>query len=819
MAVSLSKQYGTLKIDGDTVFKIVQSELSASVGKRPTPRSAWDDSRYEPFLGVVKRFIPEDERAQRINAKCEALRQAAACERCHLTRLDEVFSTYLHCHLEASGLSPESITKEVIAILSRLPERPPAPQSPPSSLPERYFNDIPSWETLHVASFVPRNLVRLVAFKVIDFHKGSHEISEHQSILNGVGAIIDAVCAIEVEAVHRNQQIAYEWFVVRAFLWTFWQRLNTLIRYFQVQQHLHLGVTNGDGSLGSLRHFSVRPGTNLAAFTAQLSRQGIPGNMCTWAFELIRSNPLCLGLDFQILHRRFTGAFRNIKARCQPNSDTPCEGLGPNCLRYKGASIPDQSAHDSVCLYHSSEEPKLAWDEASYRRVRGARAVSVDAATNPSASLQYCSASDTTLAISHVWIHGQGGRPEVGINHCLHQRYCRVAQQLGCDSYWMDTVSIPQNHDLRREAISQINTVFYRSRAVLVCDKDLMQVDVSNLTMPLREALMIAVLLCDWNVRAWTILEGFKGREKIHLLCKDDRTVNFKEMLQEVCREGRVDTVVFANLLPHILPQSGDGLPQSKVSLRNNTPEIAIGVAGSWLSHRPASRRDDEIVIWSLLLGDTRPPLYNAVAFWKAQSSIYTGYLLSSNPRLTDAGLSWAPSTPYAMVQQPGSALTTGLIHRPMPRSETWPALIHEDGLWGAWYVYEFDFKYRDAKGILKSLRSSTPVCRSTVDLELESIRSRLQIREKYAALLQPIQNSDTLIPGKLRRNDVIRSDQFGRLVAVCESDKKELKRKGRKDGYIERHKSYRWRWKGVYEWPENVPLPVFEMYVRLWIS
>lgn len=116
---------------------------------------------------------------------------------------------------------------------------------------------------------------------------------------------------------------------------------------------------------------SVRPGTEIKEFMVQASREGKPDNMCSWALELTRNDPMCLGLDFRLLHRRFKSVFHGVKARCQPNSARPCNGLGPNCLRYKGTQVSDQSAHDYTCSFYNVSEPKLKWDEALDRPVSG----------------------------------------------------------------------------------------------------------------------------------------------------------------------------------------------------------------------------------------------------------------------------------------------------------------------------------------------------------------------------------------------------------------------------------------------------------------
>jgi hypothetical protein len=166
-----------------------------------------------------------------------------------------------------------------------------------------------------------------------------------------------------------------------------------------------------------------------------------------------------------------------------------------------GATIKNQSAHAETCMGNCK---RLVWDENSYKSIPGdpgfgSRAVCINSTTTT--HLRYREASNRTLAVSHVWSHGQGGRPEDthtdqesgGLNSCLHNRYTSIARESGCDSYWMDTPCIPEDHALRAESIAKINRVFSDSKMTLVCDRDLQEIDISDLTMRLRESILATV--------------------------------------------------------------------------------------------------------------------------------------------------------------------------------------------------------------------------------------------------------------------------------------------------------------------------------------
>jgi hypothetical protein len=97
----------------------------------------------------------------------------------------------------------------------------------------------------------------------------------------------------------------------------------------------------------------------------------------------------------------------------------------------------------------------------------------------------------------------------------------------------MDTPCIPSDHNLRGQAIGQINSIFENSKITLVCDRDISAVGVLTSSIEDLERLLAVFLLCDWNIRPWTLLEGMRGRKNMHL-CKSDEVLSFYDLVRRL---------------------------------------------------------------------------------------------------------------------------------------------------------------------------------------------------------------------------------------------------------------------------------------------
>ena len=592
--------------------------------------------------------------------------------------------------------------------------------------------------------------------------------------------------------------------------------------------HLRSGFNDHDRHNLVFQGFYPSPGMSIQEMSKCYAGQEKPAYMCGWAFELLRTDPCAIGSDFRRFHRRFSRPFRNLNGRCIPGHEAFCRGNRPDsCQRFKGMRIENQSMHHDDCQGNCR---RLTWDEASYRNVSGGRAVDINVdfphtqvkyhrssdqayaislsfkVDFPDATtLKYCEASEQTLAISHVWSHGQGGRPEVGhgMNRCLHRRYTSIAKSLGCDSYWMDTPCIPEDHQLRKEAILNINKIFEQSRATLVCDRDLMSIDASNLTVQVRETIVVTTMVCDWNLRAWTFLEAFRGRSNIYVLCKDNIVVSLKETVEIVYRKGCIDTALLLLTIPHLLP-ARDKRETKTVGNAFVSGFMTIVESGSLLSCREASRPGDDIVVWSLLLDDK---VYsNAEAFWKSREGhiLPTAFLLSSALRLKTPGLRWAPCSPAAQILGDESTSSAYRLQA-FDGYGSDNGLISEDGFRATWLMHDLTGGLKGSKAICSKLNV---ILQQPEDNHcghnLRLIRERFLKAYVWAALLRPM--SDQMNDPAMYRGDASKT-----LVAVCATNKIVQWPWNKDDNVF-------WTWLGVYEWDMTEPLPQFTRIQNVYI-
>ena len=804
---------GAQKISSSRVRNVLRSCYLLNDPDAPLEEQRLSNFGVSKWQGEESRYFTTKKRKRYLVRFCQHLHDCAQESASHLSAIDRELSSAFFCQIDPRKVndSENVIVSKACDLLQRLPRYPLGLPGLPRTLDQDYFyvsgpdqNDVsPSWETLKISSWFSTVVIQ-TAISVI-----CNASTYPDDCPNELAELLETSCQLAAEAT--SEVSLHQWYVARAALWSSWQRAVMLVLHSDLCKNLERGFDIQHKSQPHLRGTTPVAGSSIQMFSKLYAAEGKADYMCLWAFELLRREPSCITSDFRTFHSRYRELWGRHATRCDLETRKPCLGNDPDgCRRFKGMVIRDQSAHDSRCLSKSCS--KLVWDECSYISTPGAKAVSL---RHDNGSLKYCTASEDTLAISHVWSHGQGGRPHDGINQCLHQRYVDVCSRLGCDSYWWDSACIPEDHDLRAEAIRNINMIFAQSKVTLICDKDLMDVDISDLTVESEESILATVLVCDWNLRAWTFLESFRGRHQVYLLCKNQMTISFRELCLDVCHRGSIDLAIFTLTLGHMLPQGVDSeelqewstyqVPKLKGNLKASDVQTYIPrhIAGSYLSYRPASRKGDDVVIWGLLTSDIK--FDSAEDFWLSRvfwsDSVPTGFLMSSAPRANAKGLSWAPSTPYfKSTSQPLRPEDVAL--RAYSGVGTSPGFITDAGFISDWLVYEFDVTEE------RIFRESVPSTSQDIEVNaldevIRTIKSLYLQHDMWGALLRTRRNFSTF------EQDADISLNYegllsGTLVAVLGS-----RTPTRPSLLAAQHRG--WKWKGSYVWEDHIRLPQFE--------
>ncbi len=553
------------------------------------------------------------------------------------------------------------------------------------------------------------------------------------------------------------------------------------------------GFDHNIRGLGSLRALEVVPEVFKYRRSVQQAELKATPYLCAWAYRNLAEDRACLSTDLRRFAQLHHACFGGKAAACNAGPEQ-CNGLSPVfCGRLEQTPVTNQSMHTRQCR---GDCGRLFWCRDSFVAVSGPKAIDIDATneTDP----HDCAVTEKTLIVSHVWSHGQGGRPDhsgpesTGFNACLHQRHTKIALLLGCSSYWIDTACVPNEEGLRKDCTADVASIFSLSNATLICDQDIMSIDIVDLSVEVCEKLLATLLVCDWNMRAWTSLEAMHGRSSLYLLCAGDKTVKLYDVLQRVFQYGRLDIVVLFSTRAYLLPP-GDitelELPEDTGSVaaeqdrRLARGSIGISEAMVLLSHRHATRDEDDVLVWNLLVGNVERQ--DAAAMWKREvgKRISSGALISSAPRLQDIpGFGWAPSRP-ALPRRPES--TPGVR-----ATKTFVAYDYGDskegeitagGLRAKWLTFRIPVPETGAAQQIGARENS------------EIVRNLNEIEQRYLA---------NFVHGILLRVSAARGPRNlplpyqgsdDHMLVVCGS-----------------HDGAGWEWRGIYGWERSCPLPSF---------
>lgn len=351
----------------------------------------------------IRCFTNKDAKARAVSI-CKKLSGFGKPTPMSVTRLDADLSSVFRFKFETLEQA-ENFVQQAAELLGRMPAYPPALLDTPADAPRGYrascLTNLAAkgnclWNELQVTTYVNDTVLRIVLAAVVD-----HDC--RRSLLD-ISSILAALLEITSQLSHDAAALKASWrlFIVRAFLWTTWQRCQLI--YFHLAARSAVLEGSPDNKKGDLflRDTFPSPDTTLHEMSRLTSSIGKPKYMCGWNFELLRSNTVCIGADFRMFHQIYSSIFGSREARCLLGKAEACQGDSfKSCQRFQGMAIEAQSAHNQGC---PKDCRRLFWNEDSYRSTSGARAVSLKhVGCYHHGTLHYCNASANTLAISHVW--------------------------------------------------------------------------------------------------------------------------------------------------------------------------------------------------------------------------------------------------------------------------------------------------------------------------------------------------------------------------------------------------------------------------------
>ena len=188
------------------------------------------------FEGGVHRYTAAEQKERR-ELLCHELYDQVLGHELHCSRLDDRFSRIVLCNLQIENT--DDISASAHHLLTRLPARPLQLPDVPSPLSPNYrIHNVPGeedptatatlWDDLQVTSYVSANLIRTALLSVIYRGRASHML---QNLVDTVADLLGMASTLSSSA--DSQFARQKWFVVRAFLWTSWQRC-TMIYFYSI---------------------------------------------------------------------------------------------------------------------------------------------------------------------------------------------------------------------------------------------------------------------------------------------------------------------------------------------------------------------------------------------------------------------------------------------------------------------------------------------------------------------------------------------------------------------------------------------------------
>lgn len=572
---------------------------------------------------------------------CRMLLDAVKDSSLHINQLDNVITQLVDFKISFPTAKETIMTDNAVKVLKRLPERvrryhEENEEETISRLHPAFFTQNTSArtsKTLAVTLFVPSSVLQLAVMVTLPvlYRQNWHG----QATREFVDMISDCLeTALTLKASEEENFDSMQLFVVRSFLWTLWHRALLLHRYYVLRIHLEFGYTYPVHRALDQRGLRVEE-----ILRTQSEEYGettvedckVPEKMNREALDLLRADPSAIGIHFGCLYHHFERATVDFPSAYSKSHIPECNGQ---------------------CLYVRSDDEYLQF---------ATRASAVALVPAQDTFLQYCEASTKTMCITTSWgqIEETGSNDGLRYSICWHKMFCALARENACNSYWVDTVCVPSSNPARKRTMGWVNSVFEKSKLTVIVDSSIMALEErgeQEEESAFMERALAALLVCDWNLEAWSLVAAVKGGRKLHVLCKNNKLQSVQSIIETVHQKGSVELATLSLLAYHFLKPSRYWTLSSTKTIfwsdnaagfmRNrDTRGLSVEEAGRMLDYRRTNHTTDRLHIWCLLTGI--PVVDTACEFWWHIQEIHTGYIFSHMPRISGtAEYSWAPAGP-----------------------------------------------------------------------------------------------------------------------------------------------------------------------------
>jgi Heterokaryon incompatibility protein (HET) len=191
----------------------------------------------------------------------------------------------------------------------------------------------------------------------------------------------------------------------------------------------------------------------------------------------------------------------------------------------------------------------------------------------------------------------------------------------GTPYFWVDSLCIPRNRDLRSLAISKMSESYRQSYATIVLDDGIKPL--SNLDS--SETQILAVSLSTWQERLWTLSESVLSARV--LFAFDDELKSSKDLLDLDYAHGHTPLIKMGCTL------------LDNLSYGMHVGDVTIGALQRNLCRRTSSWLDDEnLAVAPLMRIDLAPLLEltgdeRMMRFWKLARHVPRSIILESSPK------------------------------------------------------------------------------------------------------------------------------------------------------------------------------------------